>query len=255
MQFKLYLADSLRFTKEVFTGDWSRGGIFLLLCFSSAFFASITNFQPRFYPAVAPYQWWEWIILVVVWLFIWIIILGYYIRIFRGDTVPSSFMPAGALIKDGFVAQIALLVWAIPFIIYEGSILVLHAFYFVWVLDVLWFILFFVAPPIYFIYANTGEFFQSIRPSKILSTIQNAGWGNYIIVWPIVAFIFIVIAFFSFFLNFILVYILPIRFNPSSNFVILGFFFPIFGVFVAKLFTNVFLNRRGSDAIRTENGQ
>ena len=249
LHFKLYLADSLQFTKKTFNGDWIRGGIFLLLCLFLAASSSV-NFLPRsssgglIWP-IAP--WWGSIITLIIWLFVEVITTGYCIRIFRGDTEPPSFTPAGALIKDGFVTQIALLVWAIPIIICESISLVLHTFYLVPILEVLWIILFFVAPPIYFIYANTGAFSKCIRPSKILSVIRTPGLGSYIVTWAIAAFILLVTLFISFFLNFILVHILPIRFNPATNFVIFGFVFPILVIFIARLFTNVFLNRNMED--------
>ena len=211
-------------------------------------FSSSRTIWPIAYPL------WELIIVWATWICLWIIIIGYYIRIFRGDTTPPSFAPGGTLIKDGFIAQMAVLVWTIPIIICESIILVSPDLTLLWVLDLLWILLFLVTPPIYFIYANTGVFFSSVRPSKIIGAIRNPGWGYYIAAWVIVALSFLILACISFFLNFILVHILPLRFNPSSNFVIFGFFSPIFGVFIAKLFTNVFLNRKGLDAINTENG-
>lgn len=258
MSVKLLLIDSLRFTKQTFAGDLARSSIFLFLCLCAGLFMSV-NFLPKFTLGGGviwdyPYPWWGVIILGITWVLIWTAIIGYCIRIFRGDKIPPSFNTPVALIKEGFIAQIAVLVWTFPLIICESVILISNNPYLIWIKYVLWIVLLFMIPTMYFLYANTGKFVESIHPLKILSAIRTSGWGNYITAIMIWVIGFLIIACISLGLNFILVYALPLRFDPTSNYVIFGFVSPVFIVFIARLFTNVLRYPKRTDTGGIGNG-
>jgi len=166
---------------------------------------------------------------------------GYCIRIFKGSATPPSFSPVGTLIKDGVLALIAILVWWIPSVICIILYGISNVLFFYWI-SMLWLIVsLLVSPIIYFRYANTGNFFESIRFSNVLSTIRTLGWWTYLAACGIWMVSILVLATISIFLNIIFVHILPDQIAPSLS-AIGGFFVPILYVFLSRLFTNILTN-------------
>lgn len=234
LSLNLHLADSLRFTKEALTGNWIRGSIFLLLCLCQGLLLSSHLLSGGISRRINP--WWELTIGLTI---ISLIMFGYCIRIFKGNVIPPSFFPLGSLIKDGVLALIAIIIWWIPSVI---CIIILygisHLLIFYWI-SMLWLIVsLLVSPVIYFRYANTGNFFESIRFSNVLSTIRTLGWWTYLAACGIWMVSLLVLAAISIFLNSIFVHILPNQIAPPLS-AIGGFFVPILYVFLSRLFTNI----------------
>jgi hypothetical protein len=233
---QLYLKDSLQFTKEIITGNWLRGSIFLFLCLCQGILFSLYLQTGGLSRRTGP--WWEMTLLLI---FVSSILFGYCMRIFRGGATPPSFTPLGKLIKEGLLIQIALWIWWIPSLIFIILYAISQVFFFFWV-SVCWLIVpLLVIPIIYFRYACTRKFVESIRFSNILSSIRTFGWGSYLTACGIGVVCFLCLTIFSLFLRFIFVYILPSRIVPSLI-AISAFFVPILYVFLARFFKNVFLN-------------
>ena len=224
-----------------------RGGIFLLLCLCQgllfSFFLLAGGISRHIYP------WWE---LAIILIFVSSFMFGYCIRIFRENANPPSFAPVGPLIKDGVIAQIALWVWWIPSAICITFYAISRVLVFYWISLAWLFVPLLVSPLIFFQYANTGKFVESVRFSKILSTIRTLGGGTYIAACGIWVVSIFVLAALALILNFILVHILPVNIAPPLS-AIGGFFAPVLYIFISRFFTNVLGNRDVRDATGTTN--
>jgi hypothetical protein len=246
LAFKTYIVDSLRFTKETFTGNKINSGIILLLGLCLGIIIAINPFLLKSSPNGVnwnlAYPWWEVIVFLILWILIDVILSGYCIRIFRGGTPPPSFTNGGTLAKEGFIVQISILVWVVPAFISACIIRVFHMPQFFWVLFILLIVPLFVGPVVYFLYAHTGNFFESIRFSKIQSSIRTFGWRIYLGAWGLGAISFLVLAIVYSILAVILSHILPDQIGSIGVSVIAGFAIVIFAVFISKFFTNVLMN-------------
>lgn len=233
MNFRSVFSDSFAFTRVTFFGNRIRGGVFLILCLCQGIIFTLylqTGGLSR-----RTGLWWEMTLLLI---FVSSILLGYCMRIFRGGATPPSFIPVGKLIKDGLLIQTALWIWWIPCLVCIIFYVMSRVFVFSWI-SIVWLIVpLLVSPLIYFRYANTGKFLESVRFSNILSTIRTLGWGTYLAacgIWGVCIFVLAVI---SLVLNFIFVHILPVRIVPPLS-AIGGFLVPILYVFLSRFFTNV----------------
>jgi len=231
-----YLVDSLRFTVETVTRNWIRGSIFLLLCLCCGFSVSIGVSERGIF---------LWLFIV----FIYSVSVGYCIRIYRGNASPPSFTPTGSLVKDGLIALTALWMWCIPSFICQVLAAITQSLI-IWYLSVVLLLLpVMFSPPIFFRYANTGNFFESIRFSTILSAIRTSGWGTYIAACGIWVVCFFALTIVMLVLHFIILLILPFRIAPSLS-AIEGFFIPVLMVFTARFFSNVLGKHTKGDSIR-----
>jgi hypothetical protein len=245
MNFRSVLSDSFTFTREAFFGNWIRGGIFLFLCLCQGILLSLYLQTGGLSRRTGP--WWELTLLLI---FISSILFGYCMRIFKGSATPPAFAPVGRLIKDGLLIQIALWIWWIPSLIciifYASS----HVSFFFWI-SICWLIVpLLVIPLIYFRYASTGKFVESIRFSNILSTIRTPGWGSYLAACGTGVVCFLCLASLSLVLRFVFIHILSGRIVPSLS-AISAFFVPILYVFLSRFFTNVLMNRGVKDLLDT----
>ncbi|GAB6285785.1 MAG: hypothetical protein STSR0009_19860 [Methanoregula sp.] len=233
--YKEYLVDSLRFTRETVAGNWIRGSVFLLLCLCCGFSVSVGVLERGIF---------LWIFIV----FIYSVSVGYCIRIYRGSATPPSFNPAGTLIKDGLIALMALWMWCIPSFICQVLAAISQSLV-VWYLSVVLLLLpVMMSPPIFFRYANTGKFLESIQFSTILSAIRTLGWGRYLAAGGIWGVCFFVLTIVMLGLHFIVLLILPARIAPPLS-AIEGFFIPVLFVFTARFFTNVLGKHTTGDSI------
>lgn len=229
--YKAYLIDSLRFTRETIAGDWIRGSVFLLLCLCYGFSISVGVSERG-------------IVLWIFIVFIYSVTVGYCIRIYRGSATPPSFSPAGALVKDGLIALMALWMWCIPSLICTVLNTIIQSLVVWYFSAVLLLLPVMMCPPIFFRYANTGKFFESLRFSTILSAIRTPGWGTYLAACGIWGVCFFALTIVTLVLHFIIFSILPARIAPPLV-VIEGFFIPIGFIFTSRFFTKILL--KGDD--------
>ena len=251
MNFKLYIVDSLHFTKETFIGNRIRSVIFLLLGIAFGVISLFHTIIPRLDHFIIywqlMYSWWVWGTLLIIWILTYTIIEGYGIRIFRGSINPPSFDHFKVLIMDGIKAEILTFIWAIPALIWTfvfSSHLVLIIFL---VLLILMF------PVTLFLFANTGDFWGSLRISKILSVIHNPGWGNYVAAWGIGFISFLIVIIINAIFRIILasIPIIPVPLISAVSLIIFGYSGIFFNVFFIRFFMSVFKNRDVDDSDNT----
>jgi hypothetical protein len=239
LSFKAHLIDSLRFTKEIFSGDWIRGIVFLLLCLCFGFIVPVGVSERGIV---------HWIFIV----FLYSVTVGYCIRIFRGSATPPLFAPAGILVKDGLIALMALWMLCIPSFICTVFNTITQSLTVWYFSAALLLIPTMMSPPIFFSYANTGKILESIRFSTIRSAIQTPGWGTYLKAWGIWVICFLALTYITVGFHFSVLHILPDGIAPPLN-ALHGFLTPIGFVFTSRFFTNVLMDRRDNETHHSGN--
>lgn len=239
MNFRLLILDSLLFTKEAVAGNWIRGSVFLLLCLCYGFSVSVGVSERG----------------LVLWLFIvflYSVTVGYCIRIYRGSATPPSFAPAGALVKDGLIALMALWMWCIPSLICTVLNTITQSLA-VWFFSAALLLLpVMMSPPIFFRYANKGKILESIRFSTIRSAIRIPGWGTYLKAGGIWVICFLALTYITLGFHFIVLMMLPAKIAPPLL-AIQGYLIPIGFVFTSRFFTNILMNRGDNETHHSGN--
>jgi len=239
MNFRSVLSDSFTFTREVFFGDPARGIIFLLLGLAMGFFILAKNIIPHIVHYRICWQmvdsWWLWGILLIIFWLTYTILEGYQVRIFRNSAAPPSFDKGKILIKDGIISEILIVIWSVPALVWmfvASSPLGLM---------VLLVIPSLIYPVSLYLYANSGNFWDGLRIPKILSAIQNSGWGKYLAAWGIVIVVFLAILAINTVLRVFLVLIpsVPGLLTSAIKYGFFGYSMAFFHVFYSRLLMNV----------------
>lgn len=239
---KVHLVDSLRFTRETVLVDRTRCIIFLLLGIVSGVLSLYHNAIPHLENFrvcwQVMYSWWIWAGLLLLWFLMNTVIAGYVIRIFRDPAGPPSFDNIRGLIRDGIIAVILIAIWAVP--VLAGTFLSASPF----ILIGLLLFLVLVFPVSLFLFATTGDFRESLRISRILSTIRNPGWGTYLAAWGIAILSYLVVMIMVGILWLVLTILPP---TPSVivtlvKYGIFGYAILVFNIFFARFFAGVLMN-------------
>lgn len=174
--------------------------------------------------------------LIILWLLTNTIIAGYMIRIFRDPAYPPSFDNVKSLIADGIIAEILILVWAVPALIW------MFAFSYPFVQIALLVFLALMFPVSLFLYANTGNFAECLRISKILTVIQHTGWWRYLGTWciAILCFLFAIVITGIFWFLITLFPSVPAILTSVIKYGIFGYVMLMFNIFFAGFFASVF---------------
>lgn len=184
------------------------------------------------------YSWWIWGSLLILWFLTNTIIAGYMIRIFKDSANPPSFDKSVVLIKEGIIAEILIVIWAAPALIWT--------FFFSspFILIALLFFLILMSPVSLFLFANTGEFWESLRIFRILSTIRIPGWKKYLAAWGIAIMSYLVVIAFNGILKLILnlVPVIPALLTSAIQYGFLGYSMVFFNIFVIRFFAIVLRN-------------
>jgi hypothetical protein len=157
-------------------------------------------------------KWKEWLLLILATILLTLPLMGYTLRVLRGEKPAPEVTGWGTLFVDGIKYFIVALVWALPCII----ILVLTLGSFIAAIAsgntaavlgfiggaILGFIVFLVVAIITGLlatigivrFARTGSMGEAFNFGEILATIGKIGWGNYIIAFIVLAVVQFVIA-------------------------------------------------------------
>ena len=157
-------------------------------------------------------KWKEWLLLILATILLTLPLMGYTLRVLRGEKPAPEVTGWGTLFVDGIRYFIVALVWALPCII----ILVLTLGSFIAAIAsgntaaalgfisgaILGFIVFLVVAIITGLlatigivrFARTGSMGEAFNFGEILATIGKIGWGNYIIAFIVLAVVQFVIA-------------------------------------------------------------
>jgi hypothetical protein len=184
------------------------------------------------------YSWEIWVGLIILWLLTNTIIAGYMIRIFRDPAYPPSFDNVKSLIADGIIAEILILIWAVP------ALIGMFAFSSPVILIVLLFFLIIMFPVSLFLYATTGNITDSLRISKILAAIQHTGWWRYPAAWCIAILVFLFAIVIPGIFWFLITQFpsVPAALTSVIKFSIFGYFMLMFNFFFARFFAGFFSN-------------
>lgn len=244
MDYRSVFVNSLGYTKETLFGKWRRWGIFVLCALPGLLAVILCETFCAELPAV--------ILSLLVSPVLYLIIMGYIARIYRGTTplpeVPE-FDNGGSLFVDGFRITVTYILWFLPafllFLALGGLTLALcvaeQIDAFIALLYILLTPLLLVAVAIAVLYsdfgaircARTNSILEGINISSITMTIKAIGWVNYLIAIVILIVPFLVITTtLAFALDFIPVPV-PYVFDIIDGCVIT----PIYLVFTARYMT------------------
>jgi len=252
MDFLMYIADSLHFTKNIFFGNRIRCIIFLLLGIVSGVLSIYHNAIPHLENNricwQVMYSWWIWGGLLVLWLLTNTVIAGFMIRVFRDPVSIPSFDNIKNLIYEGIIAVILIAVWAVP--VLAGTFFSASPF----ILIALLLFLILVFPVSLFLFATTGDFRESLRISNILSTIRNSKLIKYLAAWGIVilGYLLIVVVTRIFWFAVMLFPLVPSIPVTLVKYGIFGYATLLLTIFFARLFTNVLGKHNAEEGIGTE---
>lgn len=242
MNCRRLFTDPLRFTKETVLGDRARCITFLLLGIVSGALSLYHNAIPHLENFricwQVMYSWWIWAGLLVLWFLTNMVITGYMIRIFRNPVTPSSFNNIKNLLAEGIIAVILIAVWAVPALVWTF----LSASPFILIALLLFLIP--VFPVSLFLFATTGNFRESLRITRILSTIRNPGWGTYLATWgiAILGYLVIMVVTGIFWFALTLFPSVPALLVTLVKYSIFGYFTLLFNVFFARVFAGILRN-------------
>lgn len=106
MDTKSQVIDALMYTRATFQGQWARWGIFVLCCLPSLLGIVLCDLFCAGLPA--------YILSWVVAPLLYVVLMGYVARIYRGPTTPPVFDTWGSLFVDGIRITVTYLLWFLP---------------------------------------------------------------------------------------------------------------------------------------------
>lgn len=148
-------------------------------------------------------KWMQWLLLIIATILLAIPLLGYSLKVFRGEKPAPEVTGWGTLIIDGIKYAIIAIIWAIPcLIILFFGLSSLVAAIVTGQVDpaammafatgaIVYFILFVIIAVITALlarigivrFARTGSMGEAFNFGEILATIGKIGWGSYILAW------------------------------------------------------------------------